>query len=89
MYVKFIFRNKLKSLHLHNIQTLMIKTCFLSIQAYYPHFTDEEIDFNVPSGKRIHRVLRCQLETHSFCLIAAKLRDTDIEEKETQNTNSK
>lgn len=89
MYVKFIFRNKLKSLHLCNTQTLMFITRFSSIQAYCPHFTDEESDVNVPSGKRIHRVLRSQLETHSFCLIAAKLCGTDIQEKETQNMNPK
>jgi len=53
MYVKFIFRNKLKSLHLHNIQTSMFITCFLSTQTYCLHFTDEESDVNVPSGKRI------------------------------------
>lgn len=63
MHVKLTFRNKLRSLNLHNIQKLMFITCFLSIQAYWPHFTDEQNNVNVPSGKRMHRVLRSQWKT--------------------------
>lgn len=46
-----------------------------------PYFTDKESPVNVSSRKRIHRVLRSQMETHSFYLIAAKLCGIDTQEK--------
>lgn len=88
MYIKFILRNKLRSLNLHNIQTLMFITRFLSTQAYWPILQMRKAMLMFQVEKECTECSDLS-GRHSLYSIDAKLYGTDIQEKQTQNLNSR